>query len=84
VRGTSVPIDIRKIASLRTEMKLSQKDAAILAGLSSQQHWANIERGKHGVTVRTLEKIAKALGVTARHLLKDEAPTPRKGKARKG
>jgi hypothetical protein len=40
--------------------------------------------GTHSSTVTTLEKVAKALGVSARDLLKDETPAPRKGKARKG
>ena len=46
-------------------------DAAAKAGLMSGQHWNNIEASDGQiVTLATLEKIAKALGVKAKDLLK--------------
>lgn len=66
-------VDIAKITAIREKRKLSQIQAAERAGISPQQ-WNNIESGrtgaKRGVSLPTLEKIAKALGVKAKDLLK--------------
>jgi transcriptional regulator with XRE-family HTH domain len=68
---TAVPIDTDKIETLRKTLKLTQAEAAGKAGLSGAQHWCKIVRGKqNGISVTTLEKIAKALGVKAKDLLK--------------
>lgn len=64
-------IDMAKIRRLREGLGLTQDQAAEKAGLGSRQRWNDIESGrKSGVTVETLERIAKALGVKAKDLLK--------------
>ena len=64
-------IDTQKIRALREGLDLTQEQAAGRAGLGGRQRWNDIESGrKSGVTVETLEKIAKALGVKAKDLLK--------------
>lgn len=50
---------------------MTLEQAAQAAGLSNRQHWHQIENGsKPNLTVATLEKIAAALGVKAKDLLK--------------
>lgn len=65
--------DAAKIRAVRERRKLTQADAAAKAGMSQQQ-WANVEGGhtggKRGISLATLDKIANALGVKARDLLK--------------
>ena len=65
-------IDIEKIKRLREKKNMSQLEAAMASGLTSKQRWNHIETGRfQNVTVDTLEKIAKALGVRAKDLLKE-------------
>ena len=45
-------------------------EAAIAAGLKSRQAWHNVESGKQIPRLDTLERIAAALGVKAKDLLK--------------
>jgi hypothetical protein len=67
-----VPIDTDKIVTLRKTLKLSQgssgKEGRTVQSAALVQH-----RNGHAalITVPTLEKVAKALGVSARDLLKD-------------
>ena len=65
--------DVERIKTLREQRGLSQSEASKLAGISVQQ-WNNVESGrvggKKGVALATLDKMAKALGVKARDLLK--------------
>lgn len=61
---------MKKLREARLKAGLTQKEAAARVGLSSRQAWNNIERGRADVTLRTLDKIAAALGVKARDLLK--------------
>jgi transcriptional regulator with XRE-family HTH domain len=64
-------IDIEKIKALREKLGLSQAEAAEKAGMNGRQDWSAIETGRRpGITVATLEKIASALGVRAKDLLK--------------
>jgi transcriptional regulator with XRE-family HTH domain len=64
-------IDYAKIKSLREKRGLSLMDAARAAGLKSRQEWHQIETGERdNATVATLEKVARALGVKAKDLLK--------------
>jgi len=64
-------IDIAKIKKLREALELNQTEAAQKAGLSNRQFWNQVETGQRdNLTVATLEKIAKALGVKAKDLLK--------------
>lgn len=65
-----IPVDWKKIGVLREAAGLSQVDAAQRAGVS-RQNWNDIERGRRKVvTIRLLDRIAAALGVSARDLLK--------------
>lgn len=66
-----VPLDHAKIKALREQLGLSQEEAAQRAGLKTRQAWNNIESGSRpNLQLHTLERIAKALGVKARDLLK--------------
>lgn len=66
-------LDIARLKSLREGRGLSQTEAAKLAGMSAQQ-WNNIEGGRvgdrSGVSLKTLDKLARALKVSAKDLLK--------------
>ncbi|HEY7115128.1 MAG TPA: helix-turn-helix transcriptional regulator [Tepidisphaeraceae bacterium] len=63
-------IDYGKIRALRDKLGLSQKQAAERAGLNTAQAWNNYECGRREPRIAVLEKIATALGVKARDLLK--------------
>jgi transcriptional regulator with XRE-family HTH domain len=64
-------LDTEKIAALRAKKKWTQEEAAQAAGLNSRQDWNGIESGRReSITLTTLAKIAKALGVRAKDLLK--------------
>lgn len=64
-------LDIEKILKLRESLGLTQEQAAQKAGFKTRQHWYKIESGNAGsVTLETLERVAKALGVKAKDLLK--------------
>jgi transcriptional regulator with XRE-family HTH domain len=64
-------LDTGKVKKLRSEGKLTLEEAAKKAGFSNAQQWYLIESGtRANVTVETLDKIAKALGVKAKDLLK--------------
>jgi DNA-binding XRE family transcriptional regulator len=67
----SIPIDTAKIKRLRETLDLSMEEAAKRAGLPGRQRWYHIESGKlTNITIETLERVAKALGVKAKDLLK--------------
>ncbi|HBI41742.1 MAG TPA: XRE family transcriptional regulator [Planctomycetales bacterium] len=53
-----------KIKQLRAEAEMSQQQLAEKAGLP-QSHISRIENAQHSATHRTLQKIARALGVKA-------------------
>ena len=64
-------LDIKKIKSLREKKGLSQDQAAAAAGLNDRQAWHRIESGANtNVKLETLERIAAALGVSAKSLIK--------------
>lgn len=64
-------LDTEKIERIRKKLNLTQQEAAERAGLSGRQHWGNIVSGRQGgITLATLGKIADALGVKAKELLK--------------
>ncbi len=67
-----VPLDCEKIKQLRERLGLSQADAAVKAGFKAgRQYWYNIESGQRiNIKIETLERIAAALGVKAKDLLK--------------
>lgn len=64
-------LDTEKIKALREKLGLTQEQAANKAGLESRQAWNKIEAGRQpSITLTTLDKIAAALGVKAKDLLK--------------
>lgn len=64
-------IDTEKIKELREGRQLSQAEAATLAGMSARTRWSEVESGRlTNVTLATLVKMGKALGVKAKDLLK--------------
>lgn len=66
-----VPIDIAKMRRLREERGLTQEQAASAAGFANRQAWSLIETGtRDNPELRTLERIAAVLGVSAKDLLK--------------
>jgi transcriptional regulator with XRE-family HTH domain len=66
-----IPLDTAKIRQLREALKLTQEQAAKRAGLSSRQKWNDIESGRQtNLTIELLERVARALGVSAKDLLK--------------
>lgn len=67
----SIGLDTDKIRQLRQAKEWTQEQAAQRAGLRGPARWNDIESGRRiNVTIDTLERIAKALGVKARDLLK--------------
>ncbi|MCC7351824.1 MAG: helix-turn-helix transcriptional regulator [Phycisphaerales bacterium] len=66
-----VVLDLKKLKALRLQHGLSMDDAARAAGLASRGSWYEIESGrKANITLETLYKIAHALQVNPRDLLK--------------
>lgn len=66
-----MPIDNKRIRELRIEKGLTQQQAADAVGFSNRQVWYQLEAGiLDNITVRTLETVAKVLGVKAKELLK--------------
>lgn len=63
-------LDIDKIRTAREKLGLSQASAADEAGVT-RQRWNDIEGGrKPNIQLETLEKVAKALKVKPKDLLK--------------
>ena len=63
-------IDYEKIRALREKLDLSQEQAAKAAGFKGRATWNHYETGRREPRLTVLEKIAAALGVKARDLLK--------------
>ena len=64
-------LDTGRVKQERERQQLSMAAAARLAGMTAAQTWERIENGNGlSLTLRTLNKIAKALGIPARDLLK--------------
>ena len=74
IRYVARVLDIEKIKLLREGLGLTHEQAASAAGLKSRQAWYAIESGsagtKRGVTLDTLNAVAKALNCDAKDLLK--------------
>lgn len=60
-----------RIKQIRTTKKLSQKEVITAIDMGAAQY-SRIENGKTDPSISTLEKIAKALGVTLAELFADE------------
>ena len=68
---TRIGLDANKIRELRKALDMNQRDAAKRAGLPGPQFWSDMENGRRAnLTIETLERVAKVLGVHARDLLK--------------
>jgi transcriptional regulator with XRE-family HTH domain len=66
-----VSLDVEKVKALRMKCGLSLDAAARAAGFTNRQRWFEIESGaKTNITLETLDKLARALGVKAKDLLK--------------
>jgi transcriptional regulator with XRE-family HTH domain len=64
-------LDLRKMKSLREAAGLTLEQASKAAGFTNAQQWHLIESGRRSnITMDTLGKIAKALGVKSKDLLK--------------
>ena len=64
-------LNISKIRQLRLAAGYSYEQAATKAGFKNRQRWYAIENGdRQNVELATLNKIARALGVKAKELLK--------------
>ena len=59
-----------RMRELRDKLGLTQDEAAKRAGFASRQAWNNLENGRQEPSLSTLERIAKALGVKPKDLLK--------------
>lgn len=64
-------LDTAKMEQRRRALDLSQREAAVRAGLAGRQAWNNIASGrKANVTLETLSRIAHALECDPRELIK--------------
>jgi transcriptional regulator with XRE-family HTH domain len=70
VRGT-IPVDTERLRRLRRERALSQRDLARAAGVGLDAV-NRIETGRRDALPSTLRKLAGALGVEPRELMKGE------------
>jgi transcriptional regulator with XRE-family HTH domain len=65
----STEIDGARLRRLRTERALSQEDVERMTGIAASTI-SNLERGKRSAQHRTLRRLAEALGVEPRELMK--------------
>ena len=66
-----IEVDGGKLRKLRRERALSQQDLERGTGIS-QATLSDLEQGKRGARASTLRKLAEALGVEPRELIKEE------------
>ena len=66
-----IAVDGQRLKRLRREKALSQLDVVAMTGIA-QATLSDLERGKRGARVSTLRKLAEALGVEPKELMKDE------------
>lgn len=59
----------RRLQALRMEQKMSRQELAAKAGVT-REYVRLVEAGRRDLTVGTLQKLAKALGVSAADLMK--------------
>jgi transcriptional regulator with XRE-family HTH domain len=62
---------MQTIRNLRSERRMNASDLAARAGIAKATLW-QIEQGQVSPTLRTLEKIARALGCEVTDLIADE------------
>jgi transcriptional regulator with XRE-family HTH domain len=66
-----IGVDGRKLRRLRRERALSQQDLLRITGVA-QATLSELERGKRQARASTLRKLAEALGVEPKELMKEE------------
>jgi transcriptional regulator with XRE-family HTH domain len=66
-----VEVDVEKLRRLREDMVLSQRELARMAGLAQGTVW-RLENGFLEARPSTIRKLAKALGVEPRDLVRRE------------
>lgn len=66
-----IEVDGRRLRRLRRERALSQQDLERMTGVA-QATLSDLEGGKRGARASTLRKLAEALGVEPRELMKEE------------
>ena len=66
-----IAVDGQKLRLLRREKALSQLDLVEMTGVA-QATLSDLERGKRGARASTLRKLAEALGVEPKELMKEE------------
>jgi transcriptional regulator with XRE-family HTH domain len=65
----STEVDGARLRQLRVERALSQEDLERMTGIAASTI-SNLERGKRSAQHRTLRRLAEALGVKPRELMK--------------
>ncbi len=65
-----IAVDGRKLRQLRREKALSQLDLVEVTGIA-QATLSDLEQGKRGARASTLRKLAHALGVEPKELMKE-------------
>lgn len=66
-----IGLDAKRLRELRIVAGITQAEAAERAGLTGKQVWSDLEKGRRSnITLETLDRIAAALGVRAKDLLK--------------
>jgi len=66
-----IEVDGRRLRRLRREKALSQQDVERMTGVA-QATLSDLEGGKRGARASTLRKLAEALGVEPKDLMKEE------------
>ena len=66
-----ITVDGTRLRRLRREGALSQQDVERITGVA-QATLSDLEQGKRGARASTLRKLAEALGVEPRELIKEE------------
>jgi HTH-type transcriptional regulator, competence development regulator len=66
-----IEVDGARLRKLRREQALSQQDVERMTRIS-QATLSDLEQGKRGARASTLRKLAEALGVEPRELIKEE------------
>ncbi len=64
-------VDMARLRLLRRQAALSQQELAERAG-TTQETISRLERGRHAARGSTIRKLAEALGVEPRELMKEE------------
>jgi transcriptional regulator with XRE-family HTH domain len=67
-----IAVDGRRLRRLRRERALSQQDLQRITGIA-QATLSDLEQGKRGARASTLRKLAEALGVEPKELMKEES-----------